>query len=71
MADAVGVEVEQGMGRTLKDLFSGAVGGVAQVLIGECEASLSPSSFEKSTSVCGYSKPRSCDWGLFAVLRIG
>ena len=29
------VELDQGLGRTMKDLVSGAAGGVAQVLIGE------------------------------------
>jgi hypothetical protein len=33
MAEAL-EEANQGLTRTLKDLFSGAVGGVAQVLIG-------------------------------------
>lgn len=37
MADAgeAAVEVEQGLGRTVKDLVSGAAGGIAQVLIGK------------------------------------
>ncbi|CAG8972617.1 hypothetical protein HYALB_00005386 [Hymenoscyphus albidus] len=36
MADVVrDVEVESGMMRTVKDLFSGAAGGIAQVLIGQ------------------------------------
>jgi solute carrier family 25 carnitine/acylcarnitine transporter 20/29 len=30
---------EVGFKRTLKDLFSGAVGGVAQVLLGKCSPS--------------------------------
>ena len=34
MAEAI-EEANQGVTRTLKDLFGGAVGGVAQVLIGE------------------------------------
>lgn len=34
MADAVEEIESHGLTRTLKDLFSGAVGGVAQVLIG-------------------------------------
>ena len=33
MAEAI-EEANQGLTRTLKDLFGGAVGGVAQVLIG-------------------------------------
>lgn len=33
MAEAI-EEADQGAGRVLKDLFGGAVGGVAQVLIG-------------------------------------
>ena len=32
--DAETVELQQGMGRTAKDLISGAAGGIAQVLIG-------------------------------------
>ena len=35
MADTGTVEVEQGLARTLKDLFAGAAGGVAQVLLGK------------------------------------
>ncbi|KAF2219968.1 mitochondrial carrier domain-containing protein [Elsinoe ampelina] len=35
MADAVEVIEEQGLKQTAKDLFSGAVGGVAQVLLGQ------------------------------------
>lgn len=35
MADAVEEIESHGFKRTLKDLFSGAVGGVAQVLLGE------------------------------------
>lgn len=35
MADAAAELEEGGMARTLKDLFSGAAGGIAQVLIGE------------------------------------
>ena len=34
MAEAAEGEVEQGLGRTVKDLVSGAAGGIAQVLIG-------------------------------------
>ena len=34
MAEAAEIEVEQGLGRTVKDLVSGAAGGIAQVLIG-------------------------------------
>lgn len=34
MAEAL-EEVNQGLSHTLKDLFAGAVGGVAQVLIGK------------------------------------
>jgi hypothetical protein len=30
-----GLPVQDGLSRTLKDLFAGAVGGVAQVLIGQ------------------------------------
>lgn len=41
MATDADVEVEgQGVTQTLKDLFSGACGGIAQVLIGESPASL-------------------------------
>ena len=42
MADALEEErVGHGLSRTVKDLFAGAVGGVAQVLIGEQTASRS------------------------------
>ena len=37
MADAATDVDEGGMVRTLKDLFAGAAGGIAQVLIGEFE----------------------------------
>lgn len=37
MADAAGEIEESGWKRTVKDLFSGAAGGIAQVLIGELE----------------------------------
>lgn len=39
MADVAEELEAQGFKRTLKDLFSGAVGGVAQVLIGESSSS--------------------------------
>ena len=39
MAEAI-EEANQGLTRTLKDLFGGAVGGVAQVLIGMLTQSL-------------------------------
>ena len=42
MADGV-AEMEGGIVRTLKDLFAGAAGGVAQVLIGMGFFSYSPS----------------------------
>lgn len=35
MADAANDLEEHGMVRTLKDLFAGAAGGIAQVLLGE------------------------------------
>ncbi len=35
MADASAEVEEGGMVRTLKDLFAGAAGGIAQVLLGE------------------------------------
>jgi solute carrier family 25 carnitine/acylcarnitine transporter 20/29 len=35
MADAAAELEERGMVRTLKDLFAGAAGGIAQVLLGE------------------------------------
>lgn len=35
MADAAADIEEGGMVRTLKDLFAGAAGGIAQVLLGE------------------------------------
>lgn len=35
MADAAAEMEEGGMVRTLKDLFAGAAGGIAQVLLGE------------------------------------
>lgn len=35
MADAAADIEERGMAQTAKDLFAGAVGGVAQVLIGQ------------------------------------
>lgn len=35
MADAASELEEHGMVRTLKDLFAGAAGGIAQVLLGE------------------------------------
>lgn len=35
MADAAATLDEGGMVRTLKDLFAGAAGGIAQVLLGE------------------------------------
>lgn len=35
MADAAAEIEESGWKRTVKDLFSGAAGGIAQVLIGE------------------------------------
>ena len=34
MAEAKDVEIEEGFARTVKDLVSGAAGGIAQVLIG-------------------------------------
>lgn len=40
MAEAI-EEADQGAGRVLKDLFGGAVGGVAQVLIGKSSVALS------------------------------
>jgi hypothetical protein len=40
MADAANDMEEHGMVRTLKDLFAGAAGGIAQVLLGK-----SPSRF--------------------------
>lgn len=36
MADAAAEMDEGGMVRTLKDLFAGAAGGIAQVLLGKC-----------------------------------
>jgi hypothetical protein len=36
MGDAANDLEEHGMVRTLKDLFAGAAGGIAQVLLGEC-----------------------------------
>ena len=38
MADAAAELDEGGVVRTLKDLFAGAAGGIAQVLLGEFEA---------------------------------
>jgi hypothetical protein len=35
MADAAAEVENGGMARTLKDLFAGAMGGIAQVLLGE------------------------------------
>jgi hypothetical protein len=35
MVEAAEIEIEHGLGRTIKDLVSGAAGGIAQVLIGE------------------------------------
>jgi len=35
MADAAAELDEGGISRTLKDLFAGAAGGIAQVLLGE------------------------------------
>jgi hypothetical protein len=40
MADAAAELDEGGLARTLKDLFAGAAGGIAQVLLGEFELSL-------------------------------
>lgn len=37
MADAAAELEEGGMVRTLKDLFAGAAGGIAQVLLGELQ----------------------------------
>jgi solute carrier family 25 carnitine/acylcarnitine transporter 20/29 len=37
MADAAAELEEGGVVRTLKDLFAGAAGGIAQVLLGEFE----------------------------------
>ena len=34
MAEAVEADIDQGLARTAKDLFAGAAGGVAQVLLG-------------------------------------
>ena len=34
MAEAAEAEIDQGLARTFKDLFAGAAGGVAQVLLG-------------------------------------
>lgn len=39
MADAAAELEEGGMVRTLKDLFAGAAGGIAQVLLGESQVS--------------------------------
>jgi hypothetical protein len=50
MADAANDVEEHGMVRTLKDLFAGAAGGIAQVLLGE---SLSPR-FSKSRPMTPY-----------------
>jgi hypothetical protein len=41
MADAAAEMEEGGMVRTFKDLFAGAAGGIAQVLLGESDGSLS------------------------------
>jgi hypothetical protein len=43
MADAANDMEEHGMVRTLKDLFAGAAGGIAQVLLGQF---LSPSLYQ-------------------------
>lgn len=40
MADAAADIEERGFSQTAKDLFSGAAGGIAQVLIGESHTSL-------------------------------
>jgi solute carrier family 25 (mitochondrial carnitine/acylcarnitine transporter), member 20/29 len=37
MADAAAEIEEGGLKRTLKDLFAGAAGGIAQVLLGESQ----------------------------------
>jgi solute carrier family 25 carnitine/acylcarnitine transporter 20/29 len=42
MADAANDLEEHGMVRTLKDLFAGAAGGIAQVLLGEFHSSPFP-----------------------------
>lgn len=50
MADAVEAELmDQGSGRVVKDLFAGAVGGVAQVLIGMFFTNLGYDSRDGST----------------------
>ena len=49
MAEAI-EEANQGLTRTLKDLFGGAVGGVAQVLIGMLTQSLCVKSDRLCTS---------------------
>jgi len=41
MADVAAELEEGGVTRTLKDLFAGAAGGIAQVLLGESELSIS------------------------------
>ena len=41
MADAAAEIEAGGLTRTLKDLFAGAAGGIAQVLLGEFKTSLS------------------------------
>jgi len=43
MADAAAEIEESGWTRTFKDLFSGAAGGIAQVLIGEFILCFNPS----------------------------
>lgn len=50
MADAAAELEEGGMVRTLKDLFAGAAGGIAQVLLGEFI-------FDLSASECSFAHP--------------
>jgi hypothetical protein len=48
MADAANDLEEHGMVRTLKDLFAGAAGGIAQVLLGEFHSSPFPRIINRS-----------------------
>ena len=51
MADGADAVEDQGMVRTAKDLFSGACGGIAQVLIGTFRISVHASCLRCTTSL--------------------